>query len=179
MTCVAGIAREGRVYIGADSCASSNHSWQEASGAQKLFIVGGRFLIGVCGSFRLMDLLRYSLEVEPQADQDDDAYMRTKFISAVRSLLRDHGFLSKENQRESGGQFLVGYKGALYEVQPDFSVLNCPVWGHAIGTGELSARGSLYSTRKDWDARGRIQLALDAAEAITPSVRGPFTLLEI
>lgn len=177
MTCIVGIAKEGRVYLGGDSCGSSSSSWQHVPNP-KVFHVQDRFLIGVCGSFRMVDLLRYGLRVQSQDGQDVDEFVRTEFVGSVRTLFRESGFLTKEDQREYGGNFLLGYRGHLFEFQNDFSVLNAPDWGLAIGSGEQPARGSLFTTRGDWDARRRIQLALEAAEATTPSVRGPFTLSE-
>lgn len=172
MTSIVGISRDGVVYIGGDSCGSDFYSCMQVT-SPKVFITG-EFLFGCCGSFRMIDLLRYSLQVERQENgQTDDAFIRTVFISSVRKLFKENGFLY-EDKRDRGGNFLLGYRGVLYEVQDDFSVLNPPDWGHAVGSGEQPARGSLFTTRDDWDCHRRLILALEAAEATTPSVRGPF-----
>lgn len=179
VTCIVGLTDpHGQVFIGADSCASSSDSWTQVSGP-KVFSVDGRFLIGACGSFRAIDLLRFSLHVGLQPDDmSDDAFMRTRFIAAWRKLLLDEGFLYRENMRESGSNFMVGYRGQLFEIQSDFSVLNAPSWGLSVGSGENAARGSLFTTRRDWDCRHRIQQALEAAEAVSPGVRGPFVIMD-
>lgn len=179
MTCIVGIAHKGRVYMGANSCGSTSSSWMHVTSA-KLFRVDSRFMIGCCGSFRMIDLLHYSLEVDDHPeDVSDDAFMRTIFVDCVRECLRDGGMLETRNGAEQIGNFLVGYRGHLYEVQNDNSVLNLAGWGHAVGSGELSARGSLWTTRGSWDCRKRILEALEAAEATTPSVRGPFHQMEM
>lgn len=178
MTCIVGIAREGRVYMGGDTC-GSGRSWQQV-GNPKVFITGGKFLIGCTTSFRMIDLLNYELTVPIQEnDQTDDGYMRTTFIRAVRDCFKEHGWLEKSSDKNIGGNFLVGYNGKLYEVQDDFSVLNSPVEGMAVGSGEQSARGSLYTTRADWDAHKRVQQALEAAEAVAVGVKAPFVQMSL
>lgn len=161
--------------MGGDSCGSDYYSWVHVQNP-KVFLVD-RFLIGCCGSFRMIDLLRFSLKVDEQpSDQSDDAYIRTTFVTTLRKLLKDNGFMDGDG-RDRGGNFLLGYRGNLYEIQDDFSVLNAPQWGHAVGSGEQPARGSLYTTKDDWDCYARLRKALEAAEATTPSVRGPFVLM--
>jgi hypothetical protein len=178
MTCIVGIAREGKVYMGGDSC-GSGYTWQQV-GNPKVFVNSGMFLIGCTTSFRMIDLLHWELKVpEQKVGETDDCYMRTTFIKAVRSCFKDNGWMEKESGKNEGGNFLVGYKGRLYEVQDDFSVLNSPVEGMAVGSGEQSARGSLYTTRKDWDSHKRILQALEAAENVAMGVKGPFVQMEL
>ena len=178
MTCIVGIAREGRVYIGGDSCGSGGDQWSLVPNP-KVFAIENA-IIGGCGSFRMIDLLRFSLKLPSHdAAVSTDAFMRTDFIKALRKVLLDEGHLHRENMRESGGNFLIGYRGALFEVQSDFSVLDAPDFGISCGSGEIAARGSLHTTRSDPDCPGRILRALEAAESVTPSVRGPFVIRDL
>jgi ATP-dependent protease HslVU (ClpYQ) peptidase subunit len=176
MTCIVGVAKKGKVYIGGDSC-GSGHTWQQV-GNPKVFLVDNRFLIGCTTSFRMIDLLRFELKVDDQpTDVSDDAFIRTTFVKAVRECFKEHGWLGKASEKNEGGNFLLGYKGTLYEVQDDFSVLNSPVEGMSVGSGESPARGSLYTTRGDKDPEARITKALEAAEAIAMGVKAPFIIL--
>lgn len=179
MTCIVGIAHEGVVYMGGDSC-GSDYSWQQV-GNPKVFIVDDRFIIGCTTSFRMIDLLNYEFEVEEQTeDQSDDEYMRTTFIRAVRQCFIDNGWMKSPSDKQEGGNFLVGYNGNLYEVQDDFSVLNSPEEGISVGSGEQPARGSLYTTRQfPWTPEQRVEAALEAAERVATGVRGPFLQLEL
>ena len=170
MTCIVAVAQEGRVWMGADSCGSDPSGYQIV-GNPKIFAIGGDLLIGCCGSFRVMDLLRYSLKVERNGSWDIDRYMRTVFIDAVRECLTKGRF---GDDGRSCSNFLVGHAGRLYEVQSDYSVLNVPDWGFAVGSGEHAARGSLWTTRHEGDPMRRVQVALEASEAIVHSVKGPF-----
>lgn len=179
MTCIVGLVHKGKIYIGGDSCGSDAWSWQTVNNP-KVFKVQD-FLIGCTSSFRMIDLLAYKLQVDrSHPDDSDDKFMRTTFIDAVRQCLKDGGFTETDDDgKPCGGNFLVGYNGRLYEVQDDFSILNCPDWGCSVGSGEQAARGSLWTTRDIQNPTKRIQTALEAAEAVVPSVRGPFIILDI
>lgn len=178
MTCIVGIAKEGKVYIGGDSCGSS-YSWQQV-GNPKVFTVDGRFLIGCTTSFRMIDLLRFEFSVPEQTSkQNDDEFMRTTFVRSVRECFRHGGWMDKASEKNQGGNFLVGYKGKLYEVQDDFSVLNSPEIGMSVGSGEMPARGSLYTTKDKKDQESRVRTALESAESVVVSVRGPFDILTL
>jgi hypothetical protein len=159
--------------MGGDSCGSDYSSYLIV-GNPKIFRVHN-ILIGCCGSFRVIDLLRYRLDFTPSDDWDADRFMRTTFIDAVRECFKEGGY----DDDKRGGNFLAGYRGRLYEIQPDYSILNAPEWGFAVGSGETAARGSLYTTRDQWDSVDRIQTALEAAEAIVPSVKGPFVFEQV
>jgi hypothetical protein len=102
--------------------------------------------------------------------------MSTWFVNAVRSCLKSGGYASTEHGRESGGTFLVGYHGRLYEVWDDFQV-GRPAAGYtAIGCGGDLAIGALYATRDD-NPTLRVAVALAAAEQFSAGVRGPFTTM--
>lgn len=178
MTCIVGVAQKGKVFMGGDSC-GSGHTWQQV-GNPKVFEVSGGFLIGCTTSFRMIDLLRFELKVEEQkSDISNDEFIRTTFIRAVRECFKEHGWLAKSSDKNEGGNFLVGYRGTLYEVQDDFSVLNSPVEGMAVGSGESAARGSLFTTREDKDPTKRITQALESAEAVAMGVKAPFIVLSV
>ncbi len=182
MTCIVGIAHENKVYMGADSCGSNGITWHQVDN-HKVFEVGD-FLIGCTTSFRMIDLLTYKLTGTIQRPEDsDDKFMRTTFVESVKNCFKEGGF----GTESEGGVFLVGYKGKLYEIQSDFSILNVSQYGFSVGSGQDVASGSLWTT-KDGTIKinentmlvltpeQRILLALQAAEAVVPSVRGPFVL---
>lgn len=180
MTCIVAVVSAGIVYMGADSLGSNGWSGFHI-GNPKCFTTG-EFLIGCTSTFRSIDLLRYTLDVpkvHPDTEEDADRYMRTVFINAVRDCFRDNGAITTHNEVESGSNFLVGYRGVLYEVQDDFSVLNMPHYGSSVGSGFDAARGSLFTT-KDlvMSAHERLDAALCAAAEVKISVRGPFVFLD-
>ncbi len=176
MTCIAGVAHAGRVWIGGDSCGSTPTAWQDV-GNVKVFTLG-EMLIGVCGSFRTIDLLRYQVPCVRQNDEPIDRFIRSTFAGSISDVLER--FKVPDDVR-AATNLLVGIAGRLFEVQSDLSVVDAPDWGFAVGEGADAARGSLHTTQ---GARGktgipeyRILAALRAAEAVCPSVRGPFGVL--
>jgi hypothetical protein len=134
----------------------------------------GPMIFGFTSSFRMGDLLRYSLVV-PDHDPriEDRKFMTTTFINAVRDCLKNGGFAKKENEVERGGMFLVGYKGALYTIGGDYQV-GVPADGYeAVGCGCEIAQGAMFAGTQ-LTGRARIEVALQAAERWSAGVRGPF-----
>lgn len=173
MTCIVGIAREGKVYMGGDSIGISEHSKCQRNDP-KVFKLG-QFLIGFTTSYRMGQLLKYSLRIPQQTDnQSDFEYMVTTFIPKVRECLETGGFEDDGGIR--GGVFLVGYKGKLYKVWSDFQVSEPTTQYGSCGSGEDLALGSLFATRHHWDCHFRILDALKAAETFNVTVGGPFAV---
>ena len=85
--------------------------------------------------------------------------------------------VKKNNEVESGGNFLVGYKDKLWQVQGDYSVLSHGEYD-SVGSGETVAIGSLFTTSgTKMKSEDRVTKALEAAAHYVCSVKGPFTLL--
>lgn len=177
MTCVIGISEGGQVLMGADSLSASGYDVTMRRDP-KLF-QKGPFLIGFTDSYRMGQILRFNMAVEPPSESDDlFAYMATKFVDAARSALREGGWTMKHDERESGGQFLVGLRGHLFVVESDFQV-SMPHNGYeAVGCGAPYALGALYATEGEGTARDRIEIGLSAAAEFSAGVRGPWVILE-
>lgn len=175
MTCIAGIAKNGKVYIGADSVGVSDHN-RSIRNDSKVFIVG-EFLIGFTTSFRMGQLLQYSLKVPKKSDNMPVMeYLITVFIPKLQDCLKSGTF---EGEDGGGGVFLLGYNGKLYKIWQDFQVEEPKCQYSACGSGENLALGSLYSTTSNEDCSQRIMDALNAAEAFNTNVAGPFNVLSI
>lgn len=176
MTCIVGIVGDdGEVWIGADSAGTDGWLGQTIRADSKVFTVGP-FILGFTSSFRMGQLLRYSLSIAEQTSQQtDDQYMCTTFIDAVRKTLREGGYMETKYGVEEGGSFLVGYRGTLYEVHSDFQV-GIPVDQYAaIGCGGDFAVAVLDVL--DGDPEYRIMQALGVAAYRSAGVAEPFTVL--
>ncbi|MFH0902328.1 MAG: hypothetical protein V2A73_16980 [Pseudomonadota bacterium] len=172
MTCIVGLVEEGTVYIGGDSAGVSGLDLTVRAD-EKVFR-SGPFLMGFTSSFRMGQLLRYAL-TPPLHDpeMDIDKYMVTVFVNAVRQCLKDGGYARKEHEVESGGTFLVGYKGRLFEINGDYQV-GRPLDGYAaVGCGAQIAHGALFASAERPPEK-RVLMALDAAERFSAGVRRPF-----
>jgi hypothetical protein len=154
-------------------------SWSLTVRADEKVFQRGPFLMGFTTSFRMGQLLRYALDVPKQPDdQDTYEFMVTAFVDAVRKSLKDGGLAKKDNEVETGGTFLVGYRGRLFYIGTDYQVGE-PVDGFdAVGAGHEIACGALYATEGKAPVR-RIETALAAAERLCGAVRAPFTVLKL
>lgn len=171
MTCVVGLVQDGLVHLGADSAGVAGLSLTVRSD-EKVFS-NGEFVFGFTSSFRMGQLLRYSL-VPPAPTSELPRFMATTFIDAVRTCLKDGGYATKTSEQEWGGNFLVGVRGTLFEVGCDYQVGE-PVEGFAaVGCGFNIALGALYATKR-MAVRRRLETALEASERFSAGVRGPFS----
>ena len=175
MTCIVGVVDNGSVVMGGDSAGVAGLSLTVR--ADPKVFVNGPFLIGYTSSFRMGQLLRFRFVPPPHhpADRDDFAFMATDFVDAVRECFKHYGYAKAENGQESGGSFLVGYRGNLYQVASDYQV-GLPVDPYAaVGCGDDIALGALYATIGQ-SAEHRVRTALAAAQRFSAGVREPFVI---
>lgn len=178
MTCIAGVIHNGKVFIGGDSAGVGGMSLSVR--ADKKVFQNGEFLFGFTSSFRMGQVLQYSFTPPKQhPDKDTMSFMVTDFVNAVRSAFQAAGVASKNNEVESCGTFLVGYRGRLFSIQDDYQVGEAACGYDAVGCGQDIALGSLYATVDMADGKARVGRALHAAEAHSAGVRGPFTIQSI
>ena len=176
MTCIVGLVHEGHVYIGADSAGIDGLSLTVRAD-EKVFS-NGEFLMGFCGSFRMGQLLRYSLKPPRRYEAEPvNKYLVVDFVDEVRKCLKDGGYASKKDETESGGCFLLGYQGQLFQVEGDYQVGHTELPFDAIGCGQDIARGALYATQGLDIPKERVLQALQAAERFSAGVRGPFHII--
>lgn len=176
MTCIVGLETKNGILMGGDSAATSVWNISHTR-IQKVF-QNGPFLIGYTDSFRMGQLLQYHLRVEDQLDgQEDMDYLVTKFVPAVRECLKEGGYTWIENNRETSGLFMVGYRKRLYNVQSDFQVNSYRSGFMAIGCGADYALGYLWRNEKFDDPKYRIREALEAAAYFSNGVCAPFYIL--
>lgn len=176
MTCIVSIQENNTVYMGGDSAGIAGLSITIRSD-EKVFI-NGPFIIGITGSFRMSDLLRYKLDPPKQTvHRDDRAYLVTDFVDSLRKCFSANGFGDKD--ATVGGTFLLGYKGKLYSVQKDYQVGLPSTQYDAVGCGSDLALGSLHSTAKmNLKPEQRITMALEAASTFSAGVAPPFLILK-
>ncbi len=183
MTCIVGFANEKKMILMGDSAGTSGYDVVIRSDP-KVFTLeqkgGPNVLIGFTSSFRMGQLLM-TLEVPRDDIGEPFGFMIARFIPAVRKLFAQGGFLVKENGREEGGKFLVGYRGKLFTIDSDFQVGIAADQYDSIGCGESYALGVLdvLLCQKDADPRQALTVALQLAEKRSGAVRGPFRTVEV
>lgn len=183
MTCIAGVVEKGKVWIGGDSAGVAGLHIVRRSDP-KVF-VHGPFIMGFTTSFRMGQILMFDstfkLPKHPKK-MDDYEFMVSRFTKAIRESFKEAGYLGKDKDdgSETGGTFLVGYKGTLYTIHGDFQV-GISLHGYsACGCGQDIALGSLYTSNfpTALKAKKRIQRALDAACEFSAGVSGPYVILK-
>lgn len=178
-TCIVGIEQDGVVIIGGDSAGSDGYS-KTIRADEKVFSTG-HIIFGFCGSFRVGQLLRYSLAIPrlPEKKEELDRWMATDFIDSVRQTLVDGGAAFQKNKTEAiPSQFLVGVNGRLYCVEEDYQIAKTVAGYQAIGSGADLAHGALHITQNLKNPKRRIIGALQAAADHTAFVAPPFHLVE-
>ncbi|MFC7533898.1 hypothetical protein [Actinoplanes sp. GCM10030250] len=177
MTAIVGLLRKGAVYIGGDSAGVSGMNLSVRADT-KVFR-NGAYLFGFTTSFRMGQLIRYSLA--PSAPKGDlDRFMTTTFVDALRDCLKSGGYARKEEEQEMGGTFLVGVRGRLFVIHDDYQVGKAADGFAAVGCGDQVALGALFATAgRGMKPRARVRLALRAAERFSAGVRGPFVCLSL
>mgnify|MGYP001574858382 CR=1 FL=1 len=198
MTCVVALRDvAGRIVMGCDSAGvGSWYSLQNRS--DRKIYRNGPCLFGFTSSFRMGQLLGYSLEVPKFYEADfpglplDAAlqkFMVTKFVDAVRNCLKAGGYAAKDKEVETAGTFLVAFRGEIFQVCDDYQVSRHLENYAAVGCGFDLALGSLF-TSDGWpagslggnstdEALTRVKLALAAAANFSAGVRGPFHFEEL
>lgn len=177
MTCIVGSIDNGTIYMGGDSAGVAGYSIQRRADC-KVF-VSGDFIMGFTSSFRMGQILQYSFTPPiMKENQDLFAYMATDFADGIRDCLKAGGYARINSNEESGGTFLVGYKGRLFTIEDDFQISEQLENYAAVGCGQDIALGSMFST-KGQPIEQRIRTALEAAEEYSAGVRGPFNILKL
>lgn len=102
--------------------------------------------------------------------------MCSDFVDAVRKTFADGGYRKTENGVETGGTFLVGHAGRIFEIEGDFQVGEPAVPYASVGCGFELALGSLHTSlgTSGLTPHDRALRALEAAQAFSAGVRAPF-----
>lgn len=173
MTCIVAVTDGTRVTMGGDSAGVSG--WDMTVRADEKVFTIGPMVVGFTTSFRMGQLLRYRLKLPDHPDgMADHEYLSTQFVDAVRTCLKEGGYARVDSNREEGGTFLVGYRGAIWQVASDFQVGRSQCEFDACGCGADYAIGALAILKGR--PRQRTERALEVAAQFSAGVRGPFVV---
>ena len=172
MTCIAGIADGGRVYLGADSLVACGQEVIQA--ADHKVWAAGPFALGVAGSAVWWDLLRDRVRWDRVAARaTDESAFRRSVTDEIRARARDDGI--DLDDEECAGDSLIGVAGVLYRLDSYMTCQRVSERFCAVGSGAAPALGALYATaRRGMPPRARLLTALRAAERYTITVRRPW-----
>lgn len=177
MTLIVGVIEKEKVFIGGDSAGVAGLDVTIRKDP-KVFKIGD-FVIGCTSSFRMIQLIRYSFKPPKKYDDVDIyEYMCTQFVNELRNVFKNGGFARKDNEVESGGFFLVGWRDRLFAIQSDYQVEEAERGYNACGCAEAYALGALdaIGTDLDMDAESKIEMALKIGVYRSGGVRPPFII---
>jgi ATP-dependent protease HslVU (ClpYQ) peptidase subunit len=172
MSCIVGIVEKDHVVIGGDSAASIGTSITTIKDP-KVFKVGS-WLFGCAGSFRFMQLMKYSFKPPKLATKEIHRYLCTEFVTEIMNLCETGGINKIENGKF--GSMLIGYNNRLFELDSDMQIMENINGISSIGSGSDIALGSLY-TSIGVNAHQRCLKALEASDFYCTGVSKPFTIL--
>lgn len=187
MTCIVGIeAQDGSVWIGGDSAVTDNNGGRSVLTTPKVF-QSGEMVVGICGSMRLGQILQYLVPnaSRPHDLSNDMVYLVGGYISMVQQVLKEVGYISTPHGVDfiGDGEWLLGYRGRLYQVNVDFQVLHSMRPYVAIGMGADLALGALYQFGKrkkvSIHPQEAIESALEAAVEHNSTCAPPWKILQL
>ncbi len=187
MTCIVGIEHKDNVYMACDSAGTDEYYNFCTTAETKVFYNTGT-LMGMCGSFRLGQLLQYSLKI-PDFDprETDMNWLVNDYIDAVRHTLEEKGHIIKGEHTDEGipeGDFLLGFRGKLYIVEGNFQVLRVSRGYVATGCGASYALGVMHYQMNHLPAKQRdpiemLERALEAASEHSAGCAPPHHVFQL
>jgi len=166
MTCIAGIMKEGKVYLAGERGASEGN-YIVPIDKPKIW-KNGPYIFGYAGTFD-SQIIQYNFN-PPAPEGNIDKFMHTKFLRALKTFYSEWDMGGKDSEVS----LLIGVKGRLYEHDAeDLTMISYDREFIAIGSGADYAMGSLHATRNHKDPKRRLALALDAACYLSTSCIGP------
>lgn len=177
MTCIAAMVKGEHVWMAGDLMGSNGFT-KKVYPDSKVF-VNGDFIIGYTSSFRMGQLLQYNWEQPPRLEgMTDREYIQLDVIESMRDCFNTFGYGIKDGLEHSGGNFLLGYRGCIYEMQDNFSILKHDDFA-AVGSGQYHAEAALHLLTSNplIEPAEALQTAIETAAQFTTSVSGECTIV--
>lgn len=179
MTCIVAVKQGNKVYMGADSCVSSQHTYN-VDIDDKIYRKGD-FIFGGAGSVRVKDVIQYGITIPENIEIPEvERFIRMELVPAIQEICSKNGAIVEQSgSKYSEGALLVAYKNNLWEVWGDFAVTTVKNRNYtSIGSGSDFAMGSFHSTEGlGLTPNKRLNMALEAAVAFQQGCRAPFHYL--
>ena len=194
MTTIVGIQGDGYAVLCGDSRISTIDENGNASlsitisSSQSKLCQHGRYVIGVAGDLRAINILQYGFS-PPQPSpslkgKKLDAFFATKFVQELRTCLEFQGYSTsvdrdgRAQQIQQGSQFLIAVNSTIYQIDNDYAWCTDSSGLYSIGSGSAFALGALHAlqTRQPTLAQAKklASKALSVAAKYDPYTGGPY-----
>ena len=185
MTCIIAYKQDGKVYMAGDSAGVAGHDIRTRKDP-KVFVNQG-MAYGFTTSFRmgqiLMNFNRPKHAIDSTEPISDYQYLTGLFMDAIIKEFRDKGYAKEKDSQISGGNFLIGYHGEIYEICDDFQVGIVDSDFACVGCGENYAYGAMEALEKQThlinDPQRLLEEALDIVNLYSAGVCPPFNIVSI
>lgn len=178
MTLLLGAEHRGKVHLLADSITVDGDGAINVTDTPKVWR-SGPWVVGVAGSWRVLSLLRWRLELPDVAVGDDiPRAVNVELLDAMQAVLREAGYSVDDEKNEVSWECLIGIGGSLFYVDatlgpihPRDGIASC---GHKI---VASSGAAALRSQRPWKrgAEHALRRAAEAAEESGSDARGPFT----
>lgn len=179
MTAAVGVAEDGDVVLGIDSCTTDgDHLFDLANKGPTSHAVNGHpdLLIASAGLRSISDELAWRW-APPMPESEEPL----RFLADCAVSLRGHFTaeplwkMVKADNHRLDGHLIAAWRGTVVEIDSVFGVSQPRNGEVTIGSGRALALGALAAT-KGRPAEERVRVALEAAAEYSDSVAGPFTI---
>lgn len=179
MTVIAGLVDGSTVWLGGDSAATGGGLSRTIIKDPKVF-VKGEIAFGVCGLPKVMDALAHAIELPKQQGDNDRAFLVGELVPAIRDGLKKLDATTEEQGYGTcfSGAMLIGYRGALYQLEGNFQLVRSAKGFDAVGSGGKDALGVL-SMKKTGNPKKRLLAALSQAAEFNAGCAPPFVIVKV
>ena len=184
MTCIVGYVENGNVYIAGDSAGVAGQNIKirkDTKVFRKENPSGKPMILGYTTSFRMGQILRFGFPIpEIPEYMDPYEYMCTVFIDSLIETFTDKKYAKVAENVTTGGNFLVGFEGKLFQIYGDFQVEESAEVFDATGCGAHYALGAMHQLQKmKILPRTKLIRALKTASYFSTGVAAPFNCVEL
>lgn len=165
MTTIIGIQEPKYCILAADSQTTADGRPYSSSRQPKIASIGD-YLVATAGLGLSCDVIQHNWKPPTQRDEDPYTHMVTTVVPSLRMLLHKHEAVPTGDDTV---QVLIAFKGDLFEVATDFTVLMRDDGLYGIGSGSAYAIGALHMG-------ANVEEALRIAELNDVYTAGPFEM---
>lgn len=180
MTCIVGWSENNKVTLSCDSRGSNGHKYVTRKDS-KIFEVGD-FVFGFTSSYRMGQIIKYHFNPPTRKEGvSDEQYLHVDILEHIIKILTDRGYNRVNNNEVTGGFFIIGWHGKLYEVECDYQIAQFHTKYAAVGCGEDYAKSCLWTleqTKSKLSVKERLEMAIRCAASQNSGVDDNILFIE-
>lgn len=179
MTTLVGIQGRSWALLGSDTRITSDGAIYRMPKNQSKIVEVDGIMIASAGDVRGGNILEHGLKIPKVTVKSDEQFITSYFIPAIRQAFSDAGYeKTLEGISTHETEFLVAYKGKIYEIDSDYSWVQDSRNIYALGSGGAIALGALATLVGDsitkTEARKWALKALDIASSYNADTAPPY-----